>query len=139
MILDKQNQFSAAQAVTVTAASTNVIDLGPTSAALNANGALGPEIFFNVDTTFTAAGAATLTITVRSSASSSMTSPVLHAVSTALTVASLTAGSVVAFTPRIPQPSLRYVDVHYTVATGPMTAGAISAAVVADRQAGFGG
>lgn len=134
MIIDKQNQFSSAQAVTVTAGSTNVIDLGATSYVGNANGSNGPEILFTVDTTFTAAGAATLTITVRSSAAAAMTSPVLHTVSTAIPVASLTASSLVPFTARIPQPSLRYVDVHYTVATGPMTAGAISAQVVADRQ-----
>jgi hypothetical protein len=134
MILDKQNQFSSAQAVTVTAASTNIIDLGASSYVTNSNGALGPEILFTIDTTFTAGGSATLTITVRSSAAEAMSSPVLHTVSTAIPVASLTAGSRVPFSARIPQTALRYVDVHYTVATGPMTAGAISAQVVADRQ-----
>lgn len=135
MFLDKQNQFSAAQAVTVTASSTNVIDLGPKSAAGNAVGANGgEEILFNIDTAFTAAGAATLTISVRSSDSSNMSSPTIHTVSDALPVASLTAASRVAFLPKIPANAKRYVDINYTVATGPFTAGAITATVVETRE-----
>jgi hypothetical protein len=138
MIFDKQNSLSYAQSVIVSTASNNVVDLGPPLPNSGiANGADDPEILLTVNETFTAAGAATLTITVRSSASSAMTSPVLHTVSAAIPVASLTAGSTVAFTPRIPANAGRYVDVQYTVATGPFTAGAISAAVVADRASGF--
>ena len=136
MIFDKQNSLSYVQSVIVSAALTNVIDLGATLPNSGiAHGALTPEILLNINETFTAGAAATLTITVRSSASSSMSSPVLHEVSPAIPVASLTAGSTVPFTPRIPANARRYVDVHYTVATGPMTAGAISAQVVADRDA----
>jgi hypothetical protein len=136
VILDKQNSLSYAQTVVVSTASANVIDLGaPTANATTAHGALAPEILLSINETFTAAGAATLTITVRSSAAAAMTSPVLHTVSTAIPVASLTAGSRVPFSPRIPQAALRYVDVYYTVATGPMTAGAISAQVVETRDA----
>jgi hypothetical protein len=138
MIFDKLNSLSYAQTIVVSAASTNVVDLGPPLPNSGiAHGADDPEILLNVNETFTAAGAATLTVTVRSSASSNMSSPVLHEVSTAIPVASLTAGSVVPFTPRIPAKAGRYVDVYYTVATGPMTAGAISAQVIADRASGF--
>lgn len=73
-LTDAQATFSSAQAVTATAVSTNtydllqVRDLGP-----------GSDIYiqFAVDVAATAAGAATVTFQVISSASSALTSPTI--------------------------------------------------------------
>lgn len=140
MFLDKQNEFSDAQAVTVTALSTNVIDTLPMTSNPNvsqdlAGGGGGPYIMFTVPTAFTAAGAATLTITIESDSTANLaTSPTTHWTSAAIPVASLVAG----YQFYVPLPIgqvERYLGVRYTVATGPMTAGAIDAAVVRDLQA----
>jgi hypothetical protein len=134
MIIDKQMELSNAQAVTATAASSNQLDLGP-NGPWGSSGSDEPlEMFLNVDTTFTAAGAATLTIQLRSSPNANMSSPTVHLQSDAIPVASLVAGSRVPFWPRLPQNVGRYVDVNYVVATGPFTAGNISCRGTMDRQ-----
>lgn len=135
MILDKQMELSAAQAVTTTAASTNQIDLGPVGpngASVGADADI--ELFVNINQTFTAGGAATLTLQVRSSPNANMSSAVVHEQSDAIPVASLTAGSSFRYRPRLPFDVNRYVDVNYVVATGPMTAGQISVVGVTARQ-----
>lgn len=135
MILDAENMFSNAQAVTVTAASANQIDLGPRSHAMNSQGQEEDmEILLTVNTTFTAAGAATMTVDIRSSQASNMSSPVIHDSSGALAIADLVAGTQLRWRPRVPINAGRYIDLNYTIATGPMTAGAITASVVASRQ-----
>lgn len=135
MIMDAQNQFSNAQAITVTALSTNVVDLGPRSHARNSQGQEnGIEIHLHVNTTFTAAGAATMVIELLSSQDPAMSSPVVHDRSDTLALADLVAGNQVRFRPRLPIEAGRYFALRYTIATGPMTAGAISANVTHDRQ-----
>lgn len=135
MIFDAQNMFSEAQAVTATAKSTNTVDLGPNNRAGNSNGAKDIEIFAHIPTSFTDTGNdATLTIQVRSSANSDMSSPVVHAISDAIPFASLAAGTEIRFKPRIPLDAGRYVDLNYVVASGPFTGGTITAGVVAERQ-----
>lgn len=131
MILDKQTAFSAAQAVTVTAISTNVLDTRNASTpALVDEGLLGEDLWLVVqcDTAATAGGAATLTISLESDSTANLaTSATVHWTSSAFALASLTAGAVLA---RIKLPSgnyERYLGVRYTVATGPLTAGAFSA------------
>lgn len=130
MILDKLLQYSDKQAVTATAASTNTVDAGATK---NANigrdlGAGTPLfLFVNVTTTFTAAGAATLTVTLQDSADNSSWNDIMT--SGAIPVANLTAGRKIQLG-GLPVPTRRYTRVNYTVATGPMTAGNISAHLV---------
>lgn len=138
MILDSQSKFSDAQAVTVTAISTNVLDLrNSSSPALADEGMSGPELWLVIQAgaSFTAAGAGTLTITLESSATADLaTSPTIHATIQAIAIAGLVAGSVLA---RMQIPSgdyKRYLGVRYTVATGPFTAGAVSAFVTPDIQ-----
>lgn len=136
MILDKQAEFSAAQAVTASANATNVLDLGPVNAAGFSTGDddLG-EILFTIDTTFTAAGAATLRAQLVSADTADLaTNPVVHAQSDDLPVASLTAGSRFAFKPDIAPDAKRYFGIKYVVGTGPFTAGAISARLATSRQ-----
>lgn len=128
-ILDKLLQLSNAQAVTVTAPSTNVVDAGATK---NANigrdlGAGTPlYLMLNVSTTFTAAGAGTLTATLQDSADNSSWADVASFGTLAL--AQLVAG--MKYWVGLPIPTRRYLRVNYTVATGPMTAGVVSAHIV---------
>lgn len=129
MIIDKFLQVSDAQAVTSTAASTNVIDFGQT----NPNSGLSDHLTMavTVDETVTAAGAATVTFAVQDSADNSSWADV--AATAAIGKAALPAGAQVL----IPMPlqHRRYVRVNYTVATGPLTAGSFSAQVVTGVQA----
>ena len=130
------------QAVTVTANSTNVIDL-----SLARDVGEGDDLYvsFSVGTAFTAAGAATLTPTVVVSAADTLTTPTTLGTGGTIAVASLVAGYtfVIRVNPQLFYSSttnsslgLRYLGVIYTVATGPMTAGTITADVVLDIQDG---
>lgn len=68
MILDKLLMFSEAQAVTASAASTDVIDLGPIDGTRRDIGVGYPlEFWANVNTTATAGGAATLNVQLQTS------------------------------------------------------------------------
>lgn len=128
MFIDKLLQVSDAQAVTASAASTNVIDFGQA----NPNVGLDDRssMVITVDAAATAAGDATVTFAVQDSADNSTFADV--AVSAAIGKAALTAG----FQHIIPMPTKlrRYCRVNYTVATGPLTAGAFSAQVVTGVQ-----
>lgn len=136
MILDLQTMFSGAvdaagvrtgQAVTVTAISTNVLDMRQSSAlALADEGIFGPELYLivQVGTAATAAGAATVTITLESDSTADLaTAPVVHFSTAAIPKATLIAG----YTAVRVEPPLdsykRYLGLRYTVATGPLTAG----------------
>jgi hypothetical protein len=140
MLLDKQNEFSDSQAVTATAISTNVIDTMPgnsfTNVVQNLGGFAGAAfLVVQVDTTFTAGGAATLTISLESDSTANLaTSPTVHFSTAALAVATLTAGRTLLVIPLPLGDFERYLGVRYTVATGPMTAGAISAFLTRDPQ-----
>jgi hypothetical protein len=132
MILSKQDELSNAQAVTVSAASTNQQDFGPAAYTGNSAGKSVGTVFFNVDTDFTAAGAATLQMGLRSSVNADMSGSVTHLLTPAIPVASLKRGNslrAAGLMLPIPDNVQRYVDVFYTVATGPFTAGAISARI----------
>jgi len=136
MILDKTNEFSDGQAVTATAISTNVIDLNPSGANDDLDIGAGEPVWLVVqaDETATAAGAATVTVTLESSAAAGLTSSKVHFSTAALALANLTAGAELA---RVRLPGgdyLRYLGVRYTVATGPLTAGSFSTFIVKDAQ-----
>ena len=134
-ILDKQLQFSNAQLITVTAPSQNIVDLGPPGPnGWSAFGATGmDEVFVHIafPTQFTAGGAGTLAISLQSSADEAFTTPVTHWTTTAIPLADLGPGdagaAMKAIPMRIPYNVLRYVRLYYTVGTGPMLAGAITA------------
>lgn len=132
MILDALLQLSAAQAVTASAVSINTIDLG-------SNRDLGPGknlfVVWGVDETATAAGAATVTFQVITSAAAALTTPSVVAQTDAIGKAELTAGRKL-FAQRIDPAILaaqpngqRYLGCQYTVATGPLTAGKFTAYV----------
>lgn len=133
MILDKLLMLSEAQAVTATAASTDVIDLGPIKGNRRDIGVGEPlEFWANVNTTATAAGAATVNIQLQTSADNSTWVTLFD--SGALALASLTAGKRVLST-KVPAGVLKYLRANYVVGTGPLTAGAFTAGINLDVDA----
>jgi hypothetical protein len=129
MIIDKFLQVSNAQAVTTSAASTDVIDAGATK-----NASIGRDLgsdadlymVFTVGEAVTASGAATVTFALQDSADNSSFADVI--VSAAIGKATLVAGAQVVLA--LPPGMRRYIRANYTVATGPLTAGKFSAQVV---------
>lgn len=128
MFIDKNLQVSNAQAVTSTAASTDVIDFGQTNPNTGLDG--HSNMVITVDESATASGAATVTFAVQDSADNSSFSDVV--VTAAIGKATLVAG----YQHVIPMPTKlrRYCRVNYTVGTGPLTAGKFSAQVVCGIQ-----
>jgi hypothetical protein len=123
------------QAVTVTANSTNVVDL-----SLARDVGEGEELYvqFTVGTAFTAAGSATLTPTVVVASADTLLTPTTIGTAGTIAVATLVAGYTFAvrLNPQIASLGLRYLGAIYTVATGPMTAGTMTADIVTDIQDG---
>jgi len=139
MIFDAQNLFSDAQAITATAVSTNVIDFGaagkPVGAAANLRKDMGRGMKVNLRVQMVeaalAAGAATLTVDLQTDDNEAMASPKTVWTSGPIGKAALVAGYVfpLEWLPR--GTDERYARLNYTVATGPLTAGKVTAGVVA--------
>lgn len=137
MIFDQQTLLSDAQAVTATAVSTNVIDLGPIATGLKRDIGKGKQIplLIQVVEDFAAAGAATMHVEVQVSEDEAFTSPtVAYTTKVGVPVADLVAGYVF-----VPEYVTRYTDerylrLNYVVGTGPMTAGKITAGVTMGNQ-----
>jgi hypothetical protein len=133
MLTDAFLQLSTAQAVTATAVSTNTVDLG-----VARDIAPGRPLYavFQIDTTFTAAGGATMNCQVISSAAANLGSPTVIGDSGPIPVAQLTAGRkliAVGIGPSVLNAApngQRFIGAQYTIGTGPMTAGAITATIV---------
>lgn len=156
MILDKLLEFDpAGTAVTATAASTNIIDLHGAnlipafSATVKPGRDMGggsaggptPMLLVVVTTTFTAGGAGTLNVQFQAApdnGSGAAGSFVTYAESGVQALANLVAGNTIfnIDVPRIlPLPNTpallpRFLQLNYVVATGPMTAGKLSAYIV---------
>jgi len=126
MILDKSLLLSDAQAVTTTAASTNVIDTGAEGQAIEP----GSWIYCAVSTAFAlpGAGAGTLTVQLQTGTSATMADGVTLATSASVVEASLTAGKVL-FKQKLPIGLKRYIRLYYTI-TETATAGNIDAGIV---------
>ena len=130
MILDKLLMFSEAQAVTASAASTDVIDLIPIDGTRRDIGVGYPlEFWANVNTTATAAGAATLNVQLQTSPDNSTWTTLYD--SGTLALAALTAGKRL-FSAKVPAGVQRYLRVNYVVGTGPLTAGAFTSGINLD-------
>ena len=141
-MLDKQNLISDNQAITATAVGTNVIKLnggtpGFTTDTLgntmDNDPAKSPEldILITVTEQFTAAGAATLTIALEADDDPAQGSATTLATTPAIGKATLVPG----YQARLQlRPGIAAADLHlglrYTVATGPMTAGKITAGII---------
>ncbi|HGG4960212.1 TPA: Bbp16 family capsid cement protein [Salmonella enterica subsp. enterica serovar Amsterdam] len=130
MILDKLLMFSEKQAITASAASTDVIDLGPIDGTRRDIGVGYPlEFLAIVDTTATADGAATLNVQLQTSPDNSTWTTIYD--SGALALAALTAGKRL-FSAKVPAGVQRYLRVNYTVGTGPLKAGAFTSGINLD-------
>jgi len=134
MILDRQNLFSLNQAITASAVSTDVIDLGPEMWAGNAGSDREIPIELTVTETFTSAGATTLQIELQSSVNEAFSVPIKHKLTDVIAKADLAVGKVLTKAIAIPPDVKRYVRLNYVVATGPFTAGKITAGVTSSRQ-----
>jgi hypothetical protein len=153
MYVDSQTEFSSSQAVTASAISSNVLDIFSTLAGGTSNGAaISPNAKINIGNDVdlslvvstavaaTAAGAATLTISLESADDAGLTtnSQVMYSSGPLALAAFQNAGSQLA---SIKLPSgqyRRYLGVRYTIGTGPLTAGAFDAFLtpaVANNQA----
>jgi hypothetical protein len=135
MILDKENMLSYKQAITVTANSTNVIDLGANH-WVKASGHDQPiPMMLAIDEPFTDAGSdATLRIQVQSSNAEAFGSGVRTHYDRTLAFAEIIQTGRIDHGINLPPDVQRYVRATYTVAAGPFTAGKLSLGVVASRQ-----
>ena len=140
MIIDAFNEFSAAQAVTSTAISTNVIDLGPTQSTQRRDIGNGEDVWLVVQTKVAATDTssdATLAVTLESADNEVLsTNATVHYSTGALAFAAFSpAGTAIAVV-RLPNALYRrYLGVRYTVASGPLTAGQFDAFLTKDIQA----
>lgn len=140
MYVDKQLEFSDAQVVTATAVSTNIVDLVSNSSGKNPirDIGTGQDVYLVVltQTTATAAGAATVTVTLESDDNTSLSSPTVHFTTAALTLTQIGAAGSVLAAIKLPSGNYeRYLGVRYTIATGPLTAGAFDAFITTDVNA----
>lgn len=131
--LDAENEFSDAQAVTSTAISENVIDLGLAASDIGA----GEPIYLVVltQTAATDTGSdATLTVTLESDSTADLaTSATTHFSTGAMAFADFSpAGTVLAAVALPIDEYERYLGVRYTVASGPLTAGNFDAFLTKD-------
>lgn len=130
-ILDTQALFSDAQAITATAFSTNVYDK---IAARTFFGRGRPmQLLVVVTTLFTSAGATTMTVELVHADDAALTVNVTSAwITTPYAKVGTwdTAGTIIPV-PMVPfNDTRRYVGLRYTVATGPWTAGNLTAGIM---------
>lgn len=141
MIVDNTLVLSDSQAVTATAGSTNVIDLGAPGTAYGGVAALtydigkGTDIEIVVEVTEAFATLTSLTVSLETDDNAAFSSPATVASGPAIAAASLTLGYVFNYPARIPVgTNERYMRLKYTVAGSNATAGKIFAGIVAKRQ-----
>lgn len=132
MYIDKQNEFSDAQAVTASAISANVIDLAESPVDIGA----GEPVYLVVETQTAATDAssdATLAVTLESSDAADLSGSTVHFSTGALAFAAFSpAGSRLAIVALPIAEYKRYLGVRYTVASGPLTAGKFDAFLTTD-------
>lgn len=137
MILDAGNEFSDSQAVTSTAISTNVIDLGPVADNTLRDIGQGTQMWLVVTTDVAATDTssdATLTVSLESDSTANLaTSATVHYTTAALAFAAFATAGTVLVAVALPSGNYeQYLGVRYTVASGPLTAGNFSAFLVRD-------
>lgn len=142
MYIDKQAEFSDAQAVTATAISTNVMDLISNASGKNPlrDVGTGQDVYLVITTQAAATddlSDATLTVTLESDSTENLaTSPTTHFSTGALAFAAFSPVGTVLAAVKLPAGSYeRYLGVRYTVGAGPLTAGRFDAFLTTDVQA----
>lgn len=133
MYADKLNRFDGGteQAITVTAASTDVIDFGSDRDIGNGT---PMELVVMVTEAFTAAGAATLVAALETDSAEGFGTKEELVKTAAIGKATLVEGYEL-LRIKLPLGIKRYLRLYYTVATGPMTAGKVAAFITPTRQA----
>lgn len=141
MILDNTLVLSDSQAVTATAASTNIIDLGAAGTPFGAGAILNRDVGKGTDIPLTIHvmeafnNLTSLQVSVQVDDSAAFGSAVTVASGPAIALASLGLGSTINWPTRIPEGvNKRYVRLLYTVTGVAPTTGKITAAIVAARQ-----
>lgn len=133
MILDKENLFSEDQAITVTAVSTNVIDLGADNARVQLNNEKNVDVLVQVTEAF--ASGTSVKATLQADDDEAFGSAVTVVESAVIAAAALVAGYQfkIGALPRLGSADKRYLRMNYTV-VGTFTTGKITAGLVFDRQ-----
>ena len=131
MILDKETMMSEDQAVTATAASTNVIDLGLGDIGLSQDQA--PYLYVKVGTAFN--NLTSLTIALQTATDAAFTTPIT-VLSNVVALAALTLNSE-QIRAQVPAGCKRYVRMYYTVTGTAPTTGKITAGLVQNFQGSF--
>ena len=129
MYLDSKLKMSAAQAVTASAGSTDVLDLD----VAREQGLHELKLLIGVDEAATAAGAATVTFHIQHDSDPAFGTAKTVIKTDAIAKAELIIGKQII----LPIPAglnKRYMRVYYEVATGPLTAGKFSATVIEGEQ-----
>ena len=124
-ILDRLNLFSNEQAITATAASTDIIDLG---SSRDVGAGEESTVLVQVVTTFDAL--TSLTIALQTSSTENFASPVQLTAAT-VALADLTVGRKFSIG-TVPRGTLRYLRLYYTVTGSSPTVGKITAGVAVD-------
>jgi hypothetical protein len=128
MILDSSLQLALAQAVTASALSANVIDIG---SARNIGAGEDLYLYIQATTGVTAAGNATVNFQLQTDATPALPTPVTVLDSGAVPIASLGANSCLKF--RIPTAAFKeFVALNFLVTNGPLTTGAFTAVIALD-------
>ena len=128
MYIDSQLTFNVDQPITVSAPSTNVIDMGLGDSGRSEDLA----IFCRVSQVFN--NLTSLGIKLQTATDAAFTTPVDLPVQTTDLLASLTANSE-HFKVEIPQGAQRYLRMYYTVNGTAPTTGMICAYIISERQA----
>lgn len=129
MYVDNNLVFSDAQAITSTGVSTKSYDA---ATALRNIGTGEPiELIIQVATAASSASASTVTFSLQDSSDNSSFTDVI--VSPAVAMATMATGAEV-LRIMLPHTLRRYIQVAYTVATGPLTGGNFTAFLAVDRQ-----
>lgn len=137
MITSKELEFSVEQAITVTAPSENIIDLGKTGSLMKSDPFLrdvgrGTKIPLRIQVVEDFAGAASMHIEVQTANDEAFTSPVTHAQTISIPVADLKVGRIAEWD-TVPiavqkQRMGRYMRLRYVV-PGTASAGKITAMI----------
>jgi len=130
MIIDKQLEFSDAQALTATAESTNKLDTTVLGDAINEL-----RLVIQVSTTLDSAGdAATLDVTLQTDTVENFASPTTIATIAQIAEATLVAGYRICNIRLPAEVAERYLRVYYTVGTENFTSGNVDAFLTMDAQ-----
>lgn len=130
MITDRELTFSDGQAITATANSTDVISLDGYRIGRGQN----LRFYVQIDEAFTADGAATLNVEFVQADNAALTTNAEVLYATGVKALAALGKTPKKFFVDVPAPAntRNFAGVKYTVATGPMTAGKITAGIVID-------